>query len=162
MIEQWEKIEVNDKFYYVSNFGNVKSELGKPIKCRLDKKGYLIFTCGKKSKRRTVYVHRLVAMLFVDGYKDGYDVNHKDYNRKNPRADNLEWITHKENVLYSLENRADVNGINNPNAKLTVEEVIQIRSLACDGNSISSISRTYCIGRTAISRIINNETWKNI
>lgn len=42
-----------------------------------------------------------VAHGWVDGYFDGAEVNHKDYNRTNYHADNLEWVSHKNNISYS-------------------------------------------------------------
>lgn len=51
-------------------------------------------------------VHRLVAELFVPNPRPGiYDcVNHKDFNRLNNRAENLEWCTQAMNLEWSREN----------------------------------------------------------
>jgi len=43
-------------------------------------------------------VHRIIAKLFVPGDKS-LTVNHKDMNKANCGASNLEWITHSENHL---------------------------------------------------------------
>lgn len=43
-----------------------------------------------------------VAHAWVDGYFDGAEVNHIDYNRENYSADNLEWITHNQNIKHSV------------------------------------------------------------
>src|SRR5579872_3039077 len=48
------------------------------------------------SGRKFVSVHRLVAIAFVPG-DTSLDVNHKDMNKANNKADNLEWVTHSEN-----------------------------------------------------------------
>jgi len=61
--------------------------------CRLDNNGKKIY--------RSLHVHILVAKAFVDGWFEGAEVNHKDFNRANPFAGNLEWTTHKKNVEYS-------------------------------------------------------------
>ena len=44
-------------------------------------------------------VHRMVAKAFCNGYKNGLTVNHIDGNRLNNNASNLEWVTHKENMI---------------------------------------------------------------
>ena len=54
------------------------------------------------AKKKTVSVHRLVAMAFVnnpnpDKYKE---VNHIDENKLNNNADNLEWCTRSYNQKY--------------------------------------------------------------
>ena len=50
---------------------------------------------------RSLHVHVLVAREFVDGWFDGAEVNHKDFNRANPAWWNLEWLSHKDNIAYS-------------------------------------------------------------
>ena len=64
---------------------------------------------------RSVFIHVLVALAFIPNPDNLPEVNHKDYNRANPKVDNLEWISRKDNVIYSLANRKDITGINNPN-----------------------------------------------
>jgi hypothetical protein len=51
-------------------------------------------------------IHRLVAELFVEKpkeYQPNWDVNHKDLDKENNNWDNLEWITHKENMHHYLK-----------------------------------------------------------
>ena len=57
-----------------------------------------------EKRRKNFRVHRLVAFAFVDGYMDGLEVNHKDCNPNNNRADNLEWVTSIENKRHAIEN----------------------------------------------------------
>lgn len=52
----------------------------------------------KNGKRETRYIARLVAMTWCEGYKKGLTVDHFDGNTLNNRADNLEWVTLKENI----------------------------------------------------------------
>lgn len=42
----------------------------------------------------------IVARAWVDGYQEGYEVNHKDENPTNDCVDNLEWCTHLYNMRY--------------------------------------------------------------
>jgi hypothetical protein len=52
--------------------------------------------------RKKVSVHRLVAIAFCDGYSDSAVVNHKDGNKLNNAAENLEWVSMAENNLHSF------------------------------------------------------------
>ena len=45
-------------------------------------------------------MHRLVAFSFVDGYRDGLQVNHKNEIRADNRAENLEWVNCSRNLNY--------------------------------------------------------------
>ena len=55
-----------------------------------------------KVKGQTLYVHRLVAMAWhADTYFAGAEVNHINGNPRDNRADNLEWVTHRQNILHS-------------------------------------------------------------
>lgn len=116
MLEIWKDVKGYEGLYQVSNLGNVQSVprqvlQGKYGKTRLvggyalkptdNGNGYKIVFLTRHSKRKNFYVHRLVAEHFCEN-PDGYTyVNHKDYNTSNNRADNLEWCTQKQNVLYS-------------------------------------------------------------
>lgn len=165
MKEQWEDFEFNDRIYKVSNFGNIIGASGKLLKTRLNKDGYLIVTLGSKKHRTAKAVHRLVAELFVKNPNNLPEVNHKDFNRANPRYDNLEWTTHKENIEYSTKNKhyKDIKiGLKNPNAKLNEQQAKQILYLYKSKYSIASIARKYDCGWTTIQHIIKGDTWRNV
>lgn len=92
--------------YQVSNLGRIRSCLKKQGEWRImspciTNDGYervSLRTGIRKSK--SLSVHRLVAKTFVPGYREGLQVNHKDENTQNNRADNLEWVTQYENNHY--------------------------------------------------------------
>ena len=98
--------------YYVDKDGNVYSfrnnhgEITKtPKKLKQYEKtgGYLnVALVCEDNKVKYARVNRLVALAFIDNPLNKEYVNHKDENRKNNKVDNLEWVTPKENNLYSL------------------------------------------------------------
>lgn len=53
-------------------------------------------------KREDVYIHRIIAELFVPNPRGVAEVNHLDCNRRNNAASNLEWVTRNENLDYAF------------------------------------------------------------
>lgn len=112
--EEWMDILGFEGVYQVSNKGRVrrltfsnnvitKSKIH-VIKATDNGKGYLFVTLHFKGKRHNQYIHRLVADAFCSKRDTDTVVNHKDYNKYNNVAENLEWCTQKENVRYSSGN----------------------------------------------------------
>lgn len=103
MEEIWKDINGYEGLYQVSNLGNIRSlnyrcrgAVRNLIPKRMGK--YLgVPLCNGHQKPKYFYVHRLVALHFVDGYEEGLTVNHLNENKKDNRAWNLEWCTQKEN-----------------------------------------------------------------
>lgn len=87
--------------YMVSNTGEVYSKnYGRLSQCE-DVNGYLVVCLSKNGKGKVFKVHRLVAQAFVEGRTESKNViNHKDENKKNNNASNLEWCTQKHNIMY--------------------------------------------------------------
>lgn len=88
--------------YCVNKAGQVYSKKRNMIiKGSISDRGYLRVTI----KRKTYRVHRLVAMTFLNKYKNMVrnEVNHKDGNKLNNCVDNLEWCSRKENNDHAIE-----------------------------------------------------------
>lgn len=105
MGEKWMPIEGYKGIYEVSNFGNVrsfsrKSYNGKLLAQREHKNGYLVVFLSKNGKRKAILVHRLVASAFVPNKDNLPQVNHKDENKRNNNAENLEWCSCAYNLSY--------------------------------------------------------------
>lgn len=107
---------INDG-YYVSydgrifslrdKHGNVSFENKHELKQSEKTGGYLYVTVTTKhNKLNYIRINRLVAKAFVKGEtsKRKY-VNHNDEDRKNNHADNLRWVTPKENNDWSLSKK---------------------------------------------------------
>lgn len=89
--------------YQISSLGNVRSNKygdWRLLKPALDGAGYLIVYLRKDKKSIRFHVHRLVAQVFVNG--NGSDVNHKNGDKADNRADNLEWCSRSENVKHAI------------------------------------------------------------
>lgn len=91
--------------YQVSNLGHVKSlKYGKERILRPGKNGdgYLHVILCKNGKPKKYKVHRLVTQAFIPNPDNLPCVNHKDQNKKNNKASNLEWCDNQYNVRYSI------------------------------------------------------------
>lgn len=99
-MEQWKDVVGAEQFYEVSNYGNVRNKAnGNALKPIVGTNGYpRVELAYGLNKHRSI--HRLVAEAFVDNPFCFPCVNHKDENKSNNRADNLEWCTYQYNCRY--------------------------------------------------------------
>ena len=123
--EIWKDIEGYEGMYQVSNLGRVRSldryytkphprngvptkyfKRGSIITNHTLRNGYTNVMLKFEGGKKNFMVHRLVAKAFVPGYFEGADVNHKDSNRQNNHADNLEWMTRRDNLMYNNDKNA--------------------------------------------------------
>ena len=124
-----------------------------------------------------VPVHMYVGRAWVDGYFEGAEINHKDFDRMNYNADNLEWVSHADNIRYSIDYNSKVwfrskQGENNGRAKFTEEKVREIRKLYADGMTIAQIlqldhpemntAKAYHNLHSTYYNILKGYTWKNV
>lgn len=138
MNEIWHPCAGYETHYEVSNLGNVRSieryannghnngvrKLpSKTLKPALGKSGYLLVNFCVDNVKSNHNVHRLVARAFIENEANKPQVNHKDGNKLNNMADNLEWVTASENGLHSYRVLGNVAknkpafGITNPKVK---------------------------------------------
>lgn len=103
MDEVWKTIEEFPN-YQISNLGNVKSLTKNRLLSTTAKKHlYASLNLGQSYKGNNTrrYVHRLVATYFLPNPKNDSEVNHKDGNKRNNNAENLEWCTHEANMKHA-------------------------------------------------------------
>lgn len=121
--EEWRDIKNYEGKYQVSNLGRVRSldrfvnsingkrKVKGQIMSFTTRSGYNVLVLRKNNMRKSKQVHRLVAEAFIPNINNKPFVNHKDFNRKNNNVDNLEWVTQKENVHWSICNMKNKNKI---------------------------------------------------
>lgn len=69
----------------------------------LDGNRYACVALSKGGKRKTMKVHRLVAIAFIENPEDKPQVNHIDGVKTNNNISNLEWATAAENSIHSVD-----------------------------------------------------------
>lgn len=88
--------------YYVNSYGRVWSDKGKGrwLKPAPNSQGYLCVVLCRDGNTFTKRIHRLVAEAFVpnDDPETKDTVDHKDNDKLNNRADNLQWMSRGDNA----------------------------------------------------------------
>lgn len=136
----WKDIENYEGIYQVSDSGEVRS-LGngkspnskeRIMKVEETKCGYLRVQLCKDGKQKHFSIHRLVAEAFIPNPLNLPQVNHKNENKHDNRAENLEWCNCSYNINYGTRNEKVSKG------------VIQYR---LDGSIVREWSSTYEVER---------------
>lgn len=91
-------------YYAVTSLGRIWSyRSNKFIKTWPDAYGYLRVTFSIKNKQDSFKLHRLVGESFIDNPDNKPQINHKNGNKKDCRASNLEWVTARENMQHACD-----------------------------------------------------------
>ena len=121
-MENWRPVVGYEGFYEVSDHGRVRTverrvENGlknsgyrtvppRILKQKLKKIGYKEVSLSKDGIVKSHHVHKLVAMAFLSRPDGAECVNHKNLNKADNRAENLEWCTYSENSKHAVNNGA--------------------------------------------------------
>ncbi|AFR52615.1 putative HNH endonuclease [Lactococcus phage BM13] len=169
MEEYWKDIIGYERYYQVSNLGNVRSLdrkitwknsfrniSGKTQRLIEHKSGYIRVGLNKNGKKKYHNVHRLVALTFIDNPEEKQEVNHIDGNKDNNRCENLEWCTRSENIKHAVKTGLMTHL--KENSTIMRKKVIQMdlnRNPISVFDSLSEASKETGISKTYISQIAN-------
>ena len=106
--EVWKKVPLGEDYQevYASSLGRVRKNNKTTTGTKRESGYYDIKVYNVKDKKRYSFrVHRLVCMAFHENPENKPYVNHKDLNKSNNTADNLEWVTNKENINHFHKNK---------------------------------------------------------
>lgn len=139
MSEVWRDVVGYEGRYQVSNYGNVKSIIfsknGKEFSLSLlNGKDYLLVKLYKDGKGSMQRVHRLVAEAFIDNPDNLPVVNHKNWDKHDNRAENLEWCSYSYNNSYLP-----------PESKKAKAKKLRANCQDSSGKQFASPKRVICI-----------------
>lgn len=104
-MEIFKEIDGYEGNYLISNYSNVysikkgKLKIMKPFKAA---RGYIIIDLSINGNRKSHYLHRLMALHFIENPNNYPDVNHIDHDKTNNNLSNLEWVNTRENVSHDI------------------------------------------------------------
>lgn len=114
--EIWKGVKGFGNFYEVSNLGRVRSKeritkiqpychivrKSRILKAQFNGSYYRV-VISFNGKCRQVLIHRLVAETFIPNPNNLPEVNHKDEDKSNNKASNLEWCSRLYNMAYGTK-----------------------------------------------------------
>lgn len=180
--EKWLDVKGFEGLYQVSNTGKIRSvdrlilknnnrharfkgQLLKPV---TDRNGYRRIVLCKNKEKKTLSVHRLMAIAFIPNPLNHKQVNHINGIKDDNRLENLEWCTPSENILHAfriglgnsgLKGR---NGERHPSSKLKTQDVLKIKQLLRQKQTNVAIAAKFNISEKAISDIRIKRTWAHL
>jgi len=154
--------------YQVSNLGRIRRvkdsqnwRAGHILNFKIDGAGYHHVRLQHDKRERPVSVHTLVAEAFLGECPEGMEVHHKNAIRTDNRPENLEWVTHYENMRHYHESPRKVACASGP--KLSEDDVRRIRELHVTGTwTYGRLAERFDVSSRAIAGIIRREYWKDV
>lgn len=166
MERRWSKIQ-DFPNYKISEIGDVVNlTTGKNVATPKHKHGYLCVRLWNKGKTRLFKIYRLLAIHFIPNPEGKREVNHLDGDRLNIRLSNLEWATGSENMKHAFRTGLSKGqfrkGFSHQRAKLSRQDVIDIRKLRYEGRGYKFISEKFKITIDHACRIALKKLYKDV
>jgi len=165
--EIWCDIVGYEGLYQASNMGRIYSIKYSTIMFQSTKKVSDDYICKtvklqKDANIKGFGVHRLIALTFIPNPENKPEVDHIDNNPSNNQASNLQWATKGDQTRWAYERGRDRKGGDKAHtAKLTNEQVKELRLKYKNGVTYSELKKQYQISESSLSNIIKNRTYKD-
>lgn len=158
MAEVWRDLERGP--YVVSSEGRI-AKLRRPWVGPL---GYArCHTINHDGTKVASYAHQVVAEAFLGPCPKNCEIHHVNEDKSDNRAENLEYVTRRDHVLISVENKQHPLGEKHGNSKLTEDDVRDIRlRYAAGGVTYQGLAAERGMQATAIRMLIIRKTWRHV
>lgn len=163
--ESWKPILDFEGCYEISNRGVIRSLHKAPhriMKQHKDSDGYFQLALNNKGYEKLKKVHVLVLEAFKGRRPKGLLGCHNDGNNQNNYIGNLRWDTFEGNAKDKVKHGTDARGERNPSAKLTKNDVIDIKRKLALNHSQTSLGKMYGVTQALISRIKFGLAWNHV
>jgi hypothetical protein len=161
----YKKIEGYDN-YMVSDTGNVLNIKKNKNLVNVITDRYMIVLLYKNNKRKRYYVHRLVASAFCEKKEGKNYVNHKDLDRHNNNASNLEWVSSSENRIHFILSNKYTPSNQTKEQKKAIRERLYKKVLCLETNilfkSMGHYAKHKNISLSQVSMKLNNVCINNL
>jgi hypothetical protein len=134
------------------------------LKARLSHDGYLVVAIigSLRARPRYTRAHRLVCMAFHGPPPTPqHEAQHRDGSRTNNRPENLKWGLPKENAEDREHHGRTARGERAGHARLTAEQVEQIRERVARGELHRVVAASYGLHKASISHIVTRRSWRH-
>jgi len=158
--------------YLVSNFGRIQRKKMTEDEWKLSKTsligGYDSFWIRKKGKKSSssCYIHRVVALLFLEREEGEKYVIHLDFDKLNNKASNLKWVNKTDMFLHHKKNPKKIARKGQvTSSKLTEGRVRLIKKKIFDPNRktrMRLIAKQFGISEMQLYRIKSGENWSHV
>lgn len=158
--EIWKRV-IEFPNYEVSNKGRVRNpKIWKLMTGVQEKTGYVSIAFSKDKHQTKRRLGRVVAETFIRSPKAEEQVNHKDANKANNCADNLEWVTGDENMLHARPRCK--RGSEHPMSKLIESDVRYIKDELAKGTSKFVLAEKFSVTERTIRNVRSNRHWQHV
>lgn len=164
-------IEDDVNRFEISSYGRLKNSRNNHIyKQHTLSSGYnsVRTTLGSSCRKIHIIIHKAVAYTFLPNPDNLPEVNHKDGDRTNNRADNLEWCSPHYNQQHKYDtghfDRSKISGENNHASKLTWDDVRYIRENyqpGVRGKGMKTMAKMFGVSSPIIRCVVENKTWRD-
>ena len=154
----WRNVVGSDGKFEVSNRGEVrKVATGSLVKLTATSAGYLCCGVACDGQRRTRRVNIMMAEAFIGPRPDGHEVGFIDGIKTNLHLSNIHYGTAKELAEFRL-----ANGFKQPSAKLTAEQVLEMRRKIASRVRFETIAAEYGVSYGTVKKVSCRSTWAHI
>lgn len=147
--------------YMISDMADLASlRMCRMMKPAKNASGYWETVIRVGDKKVNVSIHRLVAQAHIPNPDNLPEVNHKNGDKDKNWASNLEWMSHADNVIHSIETGLRDNYL--PEKRYTKGEIHKVCQMLEKGKSVSTISKKTGVSKQVIRSIRRGKSWKHI